>query len=94
MGDAIELLKQSTPNEMITKLVKAGYLQPAQCDDAGAITSAIIQMRQDLRGSAAGDAVRKSTNQLPDRERASDAAAGATRDRGAGSIPLPAGSDH
>jgi hypothetical protein len=49
MSDAIKLIKQSMPNEMITKLVKAGYLELTQCNDADAITSAIAKMRQDLR---------------------------------------------
>jgi hypothetical protein len=40
---------------MIAKLVKAGYLQPALCNDADAITSAIAQMKQDLRGRGGDD---------------------------------------
>ena len=35
---------------MIAKLVKAGYLQPAAHNNADAITNAISQMKQDLRG--------------------------------------------
>jgi hypothetical protein len=37
------------PNEMIAKLVKAGYLRPEHRHDADAITSAIANMKQDLR---------------------------------------------
>jgi hypothetical protein len=37
------------PNEMIAKLVKAGYLRPEHQHDADAITSAIANMKQDLR---------------------------------------------
>ena len=37
--------------EVIAKLIEAGYLQPAQRNDADAITNAIAQMKQNLRGS-------------------------------------------
>jgi hypothetical protein len=37
------------PNEMIAKLVKAGYLRPEHRHDADAITSAVANMKQDLR---------------------------------------------
>ena len=37
------------PNEMIAKLVKAGYLRPEHLHDADAITSAIANMKQALR---------------------------------------------
>ena len=37
------------PNKMIAKLVKAGYLRPEHRHDADAITSAIANMKQDLR---------------------------------------------
>ena len=36
-------------NEMIAKLVKAGYLRPEQRHDADAIASAIANMKQALR---------------------------------------------
>jgi hypothetical protein len=36
-------------DEMIAKLVKAGYLQTEQRHDADAITSAIANMKQGLR---------------------------------------------
>jgi hypothetical protein len=36
-------------NEMIAKLVKAGYLRPEHLHDADAITSAIGKMKQALR---------------------------------------------
>jgi hypothetical protein len=41
--------------EMIAKLVKAGYLHPARRKNADAITRAIAQMKQDLRGVASND---------------------------------------
>ena len=37
--------------EVIAKLIEAGYLQPTQRNDADAITKAIAQMKQNLRGS-------------------------------------------
>ena len=37
--------------EMIAKLVQAGYLRPSQRNDADAISNAIAQMKQNLRGS-------------------------------------------
>jgi hypothetical protein len=36
--------------ELIAKLVRAGYLQPAPRHDADAITRAIARLREDLRG--------------------------------------------
>jgi hypothetical protein len=36
-------------NEMIAKLVGAGYLRPDQCHDPDAITKAIERMKLDLR---------------------------------------------
>ena len=41
--------------EMIAKLVRAGYLPPARRHDADAITKAIAQMKQDLRGGGTDD---------------------------------------
>jgi hypothetical protein len=43
------------PNEMIAKLVKAGYLRPEHRHDADAITSAIANMKQDLRSDDSDD---------------------------------------
>jgi hypothetical protein len=36
--------------EMVAKLINAGYLHPAQRNDADAITNAIAQMKENLRG--------------------------------------------
>jgi hypothetical protein len=36
--------------DMVAKLINAGYLHPAQRDDADAITKAIAQMKENLRG--------------------------------------------
>jgi hypothetical protein len=36
--------------EMVAKLVNAGYLKPAQRNDADAITDAIARMKENLRG--------------------------------------------
>ena len=43
------------PNEMIAKLVKAGYLRPEHRHDADAITSAIANMKQALRSDGGDD---------------------------------------
>lgn len=40
---------------MIEKLIKAGYLRPAQRRDAAAITRAIAKMKDDLRGARNDD---------------------------------------
>jgi hypothetical protein len=40
---------------MIAKLIRAGYLKPARRHDADAITKAIAQMKQDLRGGGTDD---------------------------------------
>ena len=42
-------------SEMIVKLIRAGYLQPARRHDADAITQAIAKMEQDLRGGRIDD---------------------------------------
>jgi hypothetical protein len=36
--------------ELIGRLIRSGYLQPALSHDADAITRAIAQLRKDLRG--------------------------------------------
>jgi hypothetical protein len=41
---------QAASQELIAKLINAGYLQPALRDDADAITTAIARMKDDLRG--------------------------------------------
>jgi hypothetical protein len=43
------------PNEMIAKLLKAGYLRPEHQHDADAITSAIANMKQALRSGSSDD---------------------------------------
>jgi hypothetical protein len=43
------------PNEMIEKLIKAGYLRPEQLQDADAITSPIANMKQYLRSGSSDD---------------------------------------
>jgi hypothetical protein len=46
---------QSPSNELITKLVKAGYLEPGLCNDAVAVANAIARLKQDLRGGGNDD---------------------------------------
>jgi hypothetical protein len=41
---------QTASQELIARLVKAGYLRPALRNDADAITTAIARLKEDLRG--------------------------------------------
>ena len=43
-------------HELISKLIKVGYLQPAHQHDADAITKAIARLREALRGGGEDDA--------------------------------------
>jgi hypothetical protein len=38
-----------TSQELITKLIRAGYLLPAQCQDTEAVAASIAQLKNDLR---------------------------------------------
>jgi hypothetical protein len=38
-----------TSQELITKLIRAGYLLPAQCHDIEAVAASIAQLKNDLR---------------------------------------------
>jgi hypothetical protein len=40
--------------DLIAKLVKAGYLQPGLCNDAVAVANAIVRLKQYLRGGGDG----------------------------------------
>jgi hypothetical protein len=40
---------EAASQELIAKLVKAGYLQPGLCNDAVAVANAIVRLKQDLR---------------------------------------------
>jgi hypothetical protein len=55
MSNVTRSLFQPVAREMIAKLVKAGYLLPAAHNNADAITNAISQIKQDLRGSGDRD---------------------------------------
>ena len=50
MNNVVQSPFRAASREMIAKLIRAGYLQPARRNDADAITLAIAQMKQDLRG--------------------------------------------
>jgi hypothetical protein len=41
---------QEASQELIAKLVRAGYLQPALRHDADAVSTAIARLKEDLRG--------------------------------------------
>ena len=47
MSDVIRSPFQAASQELITRLVKAGYLQPALRNDADAITTAIARLKED-----------------------------------------------
>jgi hypothetical protein len=47
--DMSEVLTFPNRDEMIEKLIRAGYLQPTQRGDTDAIAGAIVQMKIDLR---------------------------------------------
>jgi hypothetical protein len=49
MSKVIRSSLQKTSQELIAKLVKAGYLRPALRHDADAITTAIARLKEDLR---------------------------------------------
>jgi hypothetical protein len=49
MSDIIPFAPRSGDSEMIAKLIRAGYLQPKQRNDPGAIADAIARMKLDLR---------------------------------------------
>ena len=57
--------RQTASREMIAKLVKAGYLLPALRHDADAITRAIAQIKQDLRGRSRDDDARAADDDGP-----------------------------
>ncbi len=59
MSDLVSL-PQSPSQDLIARLIKAGYLQPGLCDDAVAIAKAIAQLKQDLRGGRNDDRGPKS----------------------------------
>ena len=56
MSNVIRSPFQPVALEIIAKLIKAGYLHPATHNSADAITNAISQMKQDLRGRGGRDA--------------------------------------
>jgi hypothetical protein len=49
MSDIVSF-PQAASQELIAKLVKAGYLEPGLCNDAVAVANAIARLKQDLRG--------------------------------------------
>ena len=57
MSNNISFSHQAASQDLIAKLVKAGYLRPALCNDADAVTAAIAQLKQDL-GAGVTDAPR------------------------------------
>jgi hypothetical protein len=61
MSNVVESSFQAASPELIAKLIKAGYLQPALRNDADAITTAIARLKQDLRGDEEATRARAAT---------------------------------
>jgi hypothetical protein len=55
MNKVVQSRFQVASSEVIAKLIRAGYLKHARRHDADAITKAIAQMKQDLRGRGTDD---------------------------------------
>ena len=62
MSNVVRSSFQAASQELIAKLIKAGYLRPALRNDADAVTTAIARLKQDLRGG--GGRRRRSQNRL------------------------------
>jgi hypothetical protein len=52
MNNAVWPNVRPAAEEFITKLIKGGYLQSALRNDPEAVTSEIVRLKEDLRGSA------------------------------------------
>jgi hypothetical protein len=50
MTKVVRASYQAASQDLIARLVKSGYLQPALRNDPGAITIAIARLKEDLRG--------------------------------------------
>ena len=49
MSDVVSF-PQAASQELIAKLVEAGYLEPGLCNDAVAVANTIARLKQELRG--------------------------------------------
>jgi hypothetical protein len=56
MSDAIKFPSPRAHDELIMKLVRAGYLNSAKQQDPEAITRAIVRLKAAMRGAPAEDA--------------------------------------
>jgi len=52
MSKDVQSPYQAASQGLIAKLINAGYLQPALCNDPDAITTAIARLKENLRGGA------------------------------------------
>jgi hypothetical protein len=50
MSKVVRRPYQSASQELIAKLIKAGYLQPSLHSEPDAVTTAIARLKQNLRG--------------------------------------------
>jgi hypothetical protein len=58
MSNAVRSSFQTASQELIARLIKAGYLQTTLRNDADAITTAIARLKEDLRGERDDDGPR------------------------------------
>ena len=52
MSKVVRSAYQAASHKLIAKLINAGYLQPALCNDPDAITTAIARLKENLSGGA------------------------------------------
>jgi hypothetical protein len=55
MSNVVRFSFQAASQELVAKLVQAGYLRPALRHDADAITAAIARLKHDLRSGGGDD---------------------------------------
>ena len=69
MSNVVRSAYQAASQDLIAKLITAGYLQPALRNDADAITTAITRLKEDLRGGKDDEGPRARLGPHPDPQR-------------------------
>ena len=67
MTKVVRVSQQAASQDLIARLVKSGYLEPALRNDPDAITIAIAGLKEDLRGGGHDRAAENSAQLLPKR---------------------------
>jgi hypothetical protein len=62
MSNVVRSSFQAASQELIARLVKSGYLEPALRNDPDAITIAIARLKEDLRGGGRRQSCRTRPN--------------------------------